>query len=167
MNTCEALNNYATIRNANEMINRDKPVLDAIMSFGTGNRIAVKDVGIKMMGDQYLAKIKRGKDPYSWESRSNEARSLTGCITQAFCMLVRIGQAIKTVEVDKDNPYVFEDEDYVYLDKDGNRIPEIVELTLADGSTIKVRAEAMPNVKKTWGKVKRIVYPKITYYTLK
>ena len=167
MNIKEVATEYTTIRMAKEVYQRVKPVLEAISTFDKGQKICVKDVGIKMMGEDYTKKVHYGMGNCGWDGRTKEAASLTGVITQAFRKLVELELATRTVVVDKDNPRFYEDEDYRYYDKDGNLLPEVVKVTLANGQEIELPASALPGTTRKWGKVTKIAYPKITYYILK
>lgn len=167
MDIKEVINQYVTVQEAKDIYYRAKPVIDILSTYGANHPITVREIGEKIMGEKYNEKVQRSNRYQTWTERTPEAKSLTGTITWIFRKLVDMGLATKTQKKDMEHPYTYEDEDYVYFDKNGNVIPEVVELNLANGKTIKVFATSLPEVTKKWSKFVKTGYPTVTYYTLK
>lgn len=159
------LNQYVLVRNAKNFIHDRIPVIEKILAHSKDDRLTVCALGEEIMGKEAY------HQKYVWHNgkeasfRINEARALTGYITQALRKLCAMGVLTRHEEVDESKFIEFETEDYYYTDANGNKLPDSMEVTLADGRRITISPNSIPGAQRKWGKFMRKVHPKISYYT--
>lgn len=163
--TAQVLTMYESIRYGEIMKAERAPIIDFILAHRNCDRFTVCELGEELMGkDAYHAKFKYWSGAEA-DFRTMEAREMTGRLTQALRKLCKMGVLERHEEKDKTKLIEFECDGYVYCDRNGNQLPEQVELKLADGTPIMINVEDITGVKRTWGRVTRKVYPKVVYYT--
>lgn len=171
MTAKDFIQTYGTITEAKRVFANSMPVLEAILKRAPGERMTAKEIGIELMGEKYtektLGKYWNGHKYATGAIRSAEAHSMSSTIGAAFDKLERAGLIYSVSEYDKTQPYVYETEDFGYFDKDGKRMPDAVEVTLATGEKLTLSPSALPGVERKWTTVKKIGYPKVRYWILK
>lgn len=165
-NTDSILNTFRCVREARMFIEEHKPLIDAIFAHqGKEERLTVCLVGEELMGkEKYHSKatLWNGEEA-PW--RNPEANTLTRQLTEIFRKMCSYGVLTRHEDRDMAHPVEVECEEYHYVDKSGNILPDWTEVTLKDGKVIKVRTEAMPGVRLKYGTTTRTIYPKFSYYT--
>lgn len=159
------LNQYVIVRDAKYFIHDHTPVIEKILAHSKDERLTVCALGEEIMGKEaYHQKYiwRNGKEA---SFRTEEARTLTGYITHALRKLCAMGVLTRHEGVDESKFIELETEDYYYVDADGNKLPDSIEATLADGRKITVDARSIPGAKRKYGTFMRKVHPKISYYT--
>ena len=161
----KVLNQYVLVRDAKYFIHDHTPVIEKILAHSKDDRLTVCALGEEIMGEEAY------HQKYIWHNgkeasfRTEEARTMTGYITQALRKLCAMGILTRHEEIDESKFIEFETEDYYYVDVDGNKLPDSIEATLADGRKVTVYANNIPGAKRKYGRFMRKVHPKIAYYT--
>ena len=162
------LRQYEVVARADRFIQDHIPIVQQVLAHqGKNERLTVCSIGEEIMGkDAYHEKY-----VYKWGEEANfrtyEARELTGVLTQIFRKLCLMGVMERHEYRDTEHPIEIETEDWIYYDREGNQLPEEIELTLVDGRTIKIAAESISGVRRKLGPCKQKIYPKMSYYTFK
>lgn len=163
--TVKVLKQYSVVDSADTMARRVAPVIETILKHDRNERLTVQSIGEEIMGkDAYHEKYAYpwgGDAPY----RTNEARTITGTITQALVKLCRMGAMTRHEETDMDRTIEIKTQGYRYLDSNNNEVPEYVEITLANGQKSEIRADNIRGVHRVYGEVTKKIHPKISYYT--
>ena len=106
------LNQYVLVRIAKYFIHDGIPVIEKILAHSKDDRLTVCALGEEIMGKEAY------HQKYVWYNgkeasfRINEARALTGYITQALRKLCAMGVLTRHEEVDESKFIEFETEDY-------------------------------------------------------
>ena len=164
-NTKSILNTFTCVRQAREFIKEHKPLIDAIFAHqGKEERLTVRLIGEELMGkEKYHSNgILRDGSEAPW--REPQATTLTCQLTQIFRKMCNYGAMTRHEERAKE-PIEIEYEGWYYEDKDGNRLPDMVELTDASGRKVEVHAKFLPDARERYGSTTKKIYPKISYYT--
>ena len=161
----EVLNQYVPIQDAERLKKFYTPYIEFILKHADRDRITVRELGEELIGvEKYHEKHRNYKGeltPY----RTYEATEVTGTLTHALRKLCKMGVLTYHKEKDMSTLIEIECEDYAYFDQEGHQLPNEIEVTLADGSTIKVKSTLLPGVEERFGKMKKKVHPILAYYT--
>ena len=163
--TAQVLTMYEAIRYGETMKAERAPIIDFILAHRNCDRFTVCELGEELMGkDAYHAKFKY-RSGIEADYRTMEAREVTGWLTQALRKLCKMGVVERHEEKDMTKTIEIECDGYTYYDKNGNVLPEQVEVTLADGTKITIDTYNIKDVRRVYGTVKQKIHPKVTYYT--
>ena len=165
--TNEVLDSYSVVYKAKIFNAAHYNLIDAILAHqGEKTPLTVRGMGEEIMGEAY-------HKPFTWWNgekanfRISEARTMTSYLTQAFRKLVKLGVMTFEDRRDMEHPVTFTDHDFHFVDKDGNYIPDKVEVTINSGEKIKISAAHLPGVRQEYGDFPHTVYPKVRYYYFK
>lgn len=164
----EEVMNLKTVQKAMAMANKYTPIFEAINSFKERGSFTVREIGEMLMGASYLQKVPYR---YGWRNekvrliRTEEARSMTSCITTAVYSLVKTGKIACSEVKDMAHPYTFEVEGYYYCDQNGKALPDITIVTLPDGSECEVDTKNLRGVRRVKGKHTETKYSTYTLFT--
>ena len=161
----EVLNQYVPIKVAENLRNFYTPYIEFILKHSDCDRISVRELGEELMGVEKYHEKHRYYNGQEAGFRTFEAREVTGTLTQALRKLCKMGVLTYHKEKDMSTLIEIECEDYAYFDREGHQLPNEIEVTLIDGSTIKISASQLPDVEEHFGKMKKKVHPMLAYYT--
>ena len=161
----DVLNQYVLVRGARYFIHEHTPVIEKILAHSKDDRLTVCSLGEEIMGKEAYHQKYVWRNGEEASFRTSEATRMTGYLTQALRKLCAMGVLTRHEGVDESKFVEFETEDYYYADADGNKLPDSMEVTLADGRKITISPHSIPGVQRKYGKFMRKVHPKISYYT--
>lgn len=161
----EVLNQYVPIKVAEYLRNFYTPYIEFILKHSDCDRISVRELGEELMGVEKYHEKHRYYNGQEASFRTLEAREVTGTLTQALRKLCKMGVLTYHKEKDMSTLIEIECEDYAYFDREGHQLPNEIEVTLIDGSTIKISASLLPGVEERFGMMKKKVHPMLAYYT--
>lgn len=161
----EVLNQYVPIKVAENLRNFYTPYIEFILKHSDCDRISVRELGEELMGVEKYHEKHRYYNGQEAGFRTFEAREVTGTLTQALRKLCKMGVLTYHKEKDMSTLIEIECEDYAYFDREGHQLPNEIEVTLIDGSTIKISASLLPGVEERFGMMKKKVHPMLAYYT--
>ena len=161
----EVLNQYVPIKDAERLKKFYTPYIEFILKHADCDRISVRELGEEMIGVEKYHEKHRGYNGELTNYRTYKATEVTGTLTQALRKLCKMGVLTYHKEKDMSTLIEIECEDYAYFDIEGRQLPNEIEVTLVDGSTIKISASQLPNVEERFGMMKKKVHPMLAYYT--
>lgn len=159
------LNQYMLVKSAKYFIRNHTPIIEKILAHSKDERLTVCALGEEIMGKEAYHQKYVWRNGEEASFRVDEARTLTGYLTQALRKLCAMGVLTRHEETDESRFIEFETEDYYYADANGNKLPDSMEVTLADGRRITISSNSIPGAQRKYGKFMRKVHPKISYYT--
>lgn len=166
----EEVMSLKAVQKAMEMVDKYTPIFEAINSFKGRGSFTVREIGEMLMGDGYHQKVPYR---YGWHKdkvrlvRTDEAESMTACITKAVYNLVKTGKVAYTEVKDMAHPYTFEVEGYYYCDQNGKTLPDTVIVTMPDGSQCEVEARNLRGVRRVKGKHTETKYSTYKMFTFR
>lgn len=161
----EVLNQYVPIKDAERLKKFYTPYIEFILKHVDCDRITVRELGEELMGAEKYHEKYRYYNGELAHYRTYKATEVTGTLTQALRKLCKMGVLTYHKEKDMSTLIEIECEDYAYFDKNGHQLPNEIEVTLVDGSIIKISTSQLPGVEERFGKMKKKVHPMLTYYT--
>ena len=163
--TAQVLTMYESIRYGEMMKAERAPIIDFILAHRNCDRFTVCELGEELMGTEKYHEKYRYHNGQEAGFRTGKAREVTCILTQALRKLCKMGVLKRHEETDMTKTIEVECDGYIYYDKDGNVLPEQVEVTLADGTKITIDTYSIKDVRRVYGTTTQKIHPKIAYYT--